>query len=86
MPRRTSSKRCGSRAIHGALGRSRLICAAWLQDTVGDCPPSSFEDIEAGFGNVVADIVREPTDDKSSDKAERKHLKIINAAEKSEAA
>jgi (p)ppGpp synthase/HD superfamily hydrolase len=67
-------------------GSESAICAAWLHDTVEDCPPTSFEDIEAEFGNVVADIVRELTDDKSLDKAERKQLQIINAAHKSEAA
>ena len=67
-------------------GSENVLCAAWLHDTVEDCPPTSFEDIEAEFGNVVADIVRELTDDKSLDKAERKRMQIMNAAHKSEAA
>ena len=67
-------------------GSESAVCAAWLHDTVEDCPPTSFKDIEAEFGNVVADIVRELTDDRSLDKAERKRMQIINAAHKSDAA
>ena len=46
-------------------GNETEICAAWLHDTVEDCPPTSFADLESRFGMEVANIVRELTDDKS---------------------
>ena len=36
------------------------IAAAWLHDTVEDCPPTSFEEIAAKFGVEVAAIGRPP--------------------------
>ena len=67
-------------------GSESAIAAAWLHDTVEDCPPTSFAEIEQDFGSEVVSIVREITDDKSVPKAERKKLQIVNAAKKSEAA
>ena len=67
-------------------GSESAIAAAWLHDTVEDCPPTSFAEIEQEFGSDVASIVHEMTDDKSLPKAERKKLQILNAAKKSEAA
>ena len=60
------------------------IAAAWLHDTVEDCPPSSFAEIENEFNVDIANIVRELTDDKSLPKAQRKRLQIVNAIKKSE--
>ena len=62
------------------------IAAAWLHDTVEDCPPTSVDELESLFGKDVADIVAELTDDKSLPKADRKQLQIINAAKKSKEA
>lgn len=59
--------------------------AAWLHDTVEDCPPTSLADIETEFGAGVAAIVTELTDDKRLDKAERKRLQVTNAPGKSAA-
>lgn len=67
-------------------GTEAEICAAWLHDTVEDCPPTSFADLESRFGLEVANIVRELTDDKSLPKAERKRLQVINAPHKSNSA
>jgi len=67
-------------------GSESAIAAAWVHDTVEDCPPTSFAEIELEFGSEVAGIVREMTDDKSLPKAERKKMQILNAAKKSEAA
>ena len=67
-------------------GNETEICAAWLHDTVEDCPPTSFADIESRFGMEVANIVRELTDDKSLVKAERKRLQVVNAPHKSHSA
>jgi len=35
-------------------GSEPEICAAWLHDTVKDCPPTNFEDIEPHLGAEVA--------------------------------
>ena len=67
-------------------GNEEEICAAWLHDTVEDCPPTSFEDLESRFGIEVANVVRELTDDKSLAKAERKRLQVVNASHKSRSA
>lgn len=62
------------------------IAAAWLHDTVEDCPPTSLVELKLNFGNKVADIVAELTDYKSLPKDERKRLQIVNAPKKSESA
>lgn len=69
---------------HG--GSDTEVCAAWLHDTVEDCPPTSFQDIEENFGIEVGRIVRELTDDKNLKKAERKRLQVISASHKSPSA
>ena len=63
-------------------GSQEAIAAAWLHDTVEDCPPTSHEDLVAEFGDRVADFVAELTDDKSLPKPKRKELQIENAAKK----
>ena len=65
-------------------GTENAIAAAWLHDTVEDCQPTSFAEIENEFDVEIANIVRELTEDKSLPKAERKRLQIINAIKKSE--
>ena len=72
-----------ARLVAGWGGGEVEIAAAWLHDTVEDCPPTSFDDLEAEFGVQVANIVRELTDDKSLQKEERKRLQIVNAPKKS---
>ena len=72
--------------VRSYSGNETEICAAWLHDTVEDCPPTSFADIESRFGMEVANIVRELTDDKSLLKAERKRLQVVNAPHKSNSA
>ena len=67
-------------------GDEAEICAAWLHDTVEDCPPTSFDDIETEFGARIAAIVRELTDDKSLSKPERKRMQLVNAPGKSRSA
>ena len=64
-------------------GSERAIAAAWLHDTVEDCPPTSVAELEALFGKDIAGIVAELTDDKSLPKAERKEQQILNASKKS---
>ena len=67
-------------------GTHQEIAAAWLHDTVEDCPPTSLADLDEAFGREVASIVAELTDDKQLPKAERKRLQIENAPKKSASA
>ena len=66
----------------GGIEDAKVIAAALLHDTVEDTE-TSIEEIEARFGNRVASIVAEVTDDKSLDKAERKRLQVVKASSKS---
>lgn len=61
---------------------SDLVIAALLHDAVEDCEVP-MEMIQENFGKDVAELVREVTDDKQLDKAERKRLQIKNASHKS---
>lgn len=66
-------------AAEGDVFDDALLLAATLHDTVEDTQ-TTFSEIEENFGPVVAGLVREVTDDKSLDKAERKRLQIEHAA------
>lgn len=59
-----------------------LIVAALLHDAIED-QRKSWEEIACLFGERVADLVEEVTDDKALPKAERKRLQIQNAPKKS---
>lgn len=72
-------------AVEGGVTDMSLLVAAVLHDTVEDTK-TTFEELEETFGRTVADLVRELTDDKSLDKAERKRLQIVHAASASDAA
>ncbi len=62
-----------------------LVIAALLHDAIEDQEvPSDL--IAREFGDRVAAIVAEVTDDKSLDKAERKRLQVEHATKKSDAA
>ncbi len=58
-----------------------LVAAGWLHDTIEDCGVA-HETLAVLFGQTVASLVRDVTDDKSLDKAERKRLQIEKAAGK----
>jgi len=62
-----------------------LIVAALLHDTIEDVGVLR-EEIVREFGEDVAALVVEVTDDKSLEKAERKRLQIVNAVGKSDRA
>ena len=64
-------------------GSESAITAAWLHDTVEDCPPTSLAELETLFSKEVANIVAELTDNKALPKASRKEQQIINAPKKS---
>jgi guanosine-3',5'-bis(diphosphate) 3'-pyrophosphohydrolase len=59
-----------------------VLMAAYLHDTVEDTP-ATIETISSMFGDRVASIVAEVTDDKSLSKRKRKELQIQNAPHKS---
>lgn len=65
-------------AGHGITDRN-VLAAALLHDTIEDTDTTSAE-LEGAFGEKIASIVREVTDDKSLKKAERKRLQIEHAA------
>jgi guanosine-3',5'-bis(diphosphate) 3'-pyrophosphohydrolase len=66
----------------GRIDDEDVLIAALLHDTVEDTQ-TSLDEIVAGFGERVAGIVKECTDDKSLAKAERKRLQVVNAPNKS---
>ncbi len=62
-----------------------LIAAALLHDTIEDVGVGR-DDLVIAFGEDVAALVVEVTDDKRLEKAERKRLQVVNAAGKSDRA
>src|SRR5450755_4441089 len=60
-----------------------VICAALLYDTVENTE-TTFDELVSHFGQEIADLVRELTDDKSLKKDKRKQHQIDHAAAKSE--
>lgn len=74
---------CASGVAHilteeGEISELPVILAALLHDTVEDTD-TTFEEIASEFGEKVADIVRECSDDKNLPSAERKRLQILHA-------
>lgn len=65
-------------ATVAGIDDSKLIAAALLHDTVEDTSASA-EEIRAEFGEAVAAIVEEVTDDKSLEKDARKQYQIDHA-------
>jgi (p)ppGpp synthase/HD superfamily hydrolase len=59
-----------------------LIAAGLLHDTIEDTQ-TSLEELRSSFGEDIASLVMEVTDDKSLPKMERKRLQIVNAPKKS---
>jgi (p)ppGpp synthase/HD superfamily hydrolase len=59
-----------------------LVAAGWLHDTVEDTE-TEREELAEHFGETIAALVAEVTDDKSLPKAERKRLQIETAPKKS---
>lgn len=69
----------------GGITDITVLCAAVLHDTVEDTQTTHAELVEH-FGEAIADVVAEVTDDKSLPKAERKRLQIEHARHASHAA
>lgn len=67
-------------ANEGGVTDTATLCAALLHDTIEDTKTTRAELVGA-FGQEIADIVAEVTDDKTiTDKAERKRLQVEHAA------
>ncbi|MBI5258856.1 MAG: HD domain-containing protein [Burkholderiales bacterium] len=66
-------------ATEGGVSDAATLCAALLHDTIEDTATTADELREA-FGERIAAIVGEVTDDKRLPKAERKRLQIEHAA------
>ncbi len=63
-------------------GTPQAIAAAWLHDTVEDCDVAAAT-LAAAFGDAVAGIVAELTDDKGLSRLERKRRQVASATGKS---
>ena len=66
-------------------GDDIAVAGAWLHDVVEDCAPT-LDDVIAEFGDEVAALVAEVTDDKALEKAERKARQVETASKKSDRA
>ena len=62
----------------GGITDTAVLCAAILHDTVEDTQ-TTFPELERRFGNMIAGIVREVTDDKNQTKVRRKQLQVEHA-------
>jgi GTP diphosphokinase / guanosine-3',5'-bis(diphosphate) 3'-diphosphatase len=69
-------------AVHTKGQDPNLVVAGLLHDTLEDTQ-TTYEELVGGFGQDVADLVKEVTDDKSLPKAERKRLQVENTPHKS---
>ena len=69
-------------AVHTNGQDPNLVVAGLLHDTLEDTQ-TTYEELVSGFGQDVADLVKEATDDKSLPKAERKRLQVENTPHKS---
>jgi len=66
-------------SVEAGLADARLLAAAVLHDTLEDTE-TSYEELRERFGQAVAAVVLEVTDDKTLPKEERKRLQIEHAA------
>ena len=65
--------------VEAGIEDASVLCAAMLHDTIEDTETTQPE-LEAEFGNVIAAIVAEVTDDTTLPKADRKRLQVEHAA------
>ena len=69
-------------AVVGGIEDAEVLMAALLHDTIEDTETTA-EDLQSRFGQRVAGIVAEVTDDKSLPKPRRKELQVEHAPHKS---
>ncbi|QGZ64772.1 HD domain-containing protein [Paraburkholderia acidisoli] len=72
-------------ANEGNVADEAVLVAALLHDTIEDTQ-TTREELASRFGETVARIVTEVTDDKALPKAERKRLQVAHAAQISDQA
>jgi guanosine-3',5'-bis(diphosphate) 3'-pyrophosphohydrolase len=72
-------------ATEGGIADPVILCAALLHDTIEDTE-TSLEELRERFGDEIAGIVAEVTDDQSLPKAEQKRLQVARASSKSRGA
>jgi guanosine-3',5'-bis(diphosphate) 3'-pyrophosphohydrolase len=66
-------------AGEGGVADAAVLAAALLHDTIEDTATTAAE-LRAEFGERIAAMVEEVTDDQNLPKAERKRLQIVHAA------
>jgi guanosine-3',5'-bis(diphosphate) 3'-pyrophosphohydrolase len=66
-------------ANEAGIDDERVLVSAVLHDTIEDTQTTGPE-LAGLFGQDIADVVLEVTDDKSLEKAERKRLQIVHAS------
>jgi len=71
--------------VEAGIGDVPTLIAAVLHDTIEDTE-TTYDELRAHFGQVVADVVAEVTDDKALPKGERKRLQVVHAPHQSERA
>lgn len=64
--------------LEGGVVDVVVLCSALLHDTIEDTN-TGYEELCSQFGEEIAGVVREVTDNKSLDKSERKRLQIEHA-------
>jgi guanosine-3',5'-bis(diphosphate) 3'-pyrophosphohydrolase len=62
---------------------AELVAAGWLHDTIEDTD-TTHDELAERFGERVAGIVAEVTDDMTLPKAERRRIQIVEAPKKSD--
>ena len=72
-------------SVEGGVTDVLTLVAALLHDTIEDTQ-TTYDELLARFGQEVADVVAEVTDDKALPKAERKRLQVVHAPQLSERA
>ena len=66
-------------SVEAGIDDPEVICAALLHDTIEDTDTTS-EELRKVFGDAIARIVDEVTDDKTLESADRKRLQVEHAA------
>lgn len=65
-------------AVEGGVTDHTTLAAAILHDTLEDTE-TTYEELEEKFGSVIAQLVREVSDDNTLSRADRKRLQIEHA-------
>ena len=65
-------------ANEGGVVDPVTLCAALLHDTIEDTR-TTYRELRKAFGNEIADVVMEVTDDMKLEKAERKEHQVVHA-------